>query len=148
MRGLIKSYQVYSTPYSSRHDWLKRAAASEVATLVREVDADVVAFFHTGSCLFGDADLVAIREANAQAVWICPRRRSVSTLDPSVSPKSHPVNGAAVTRRSWFAAAIWPNSVRRASGAFVTYTPSWANTEPIPPQLERPARTSVTTSSS
>ena len=124
-QGLVDAYRVYSTP--TRVEAVGTAgAAGEVADLVLGLDADVVVFFHTGSCLLGGEDLEVVRRASPGAVWIYhegdPFQRWSEPYKRRALPSVRRCDAAFV-----FCGGYLPDVARRAGCGLVTYTPSWVN---------------------
>lgn len=130
-RGLVASYRVYSIP--SRVAELGGAtAAQELAELARDVEADVIAFFNTGSCRLTGLELDRVRDAAPGSVWVYFEGDAFQRW-------IHPFPRAAVPTvrrcqaRLVFAGGYLAQAARRAGPGFVTYAPSWVNPERYPP---------------
>lgn len=129
-RGLVHDHAVYPlrAAVASRGS---RSAAEEIAAIADALQADVLAFFHAGSCRLSDEDLDIVRRASPQAVWIyregdayqrwtLPYHRSILATVRRCAAAFLPCGG------------YFPDIVRHTGCGFVTYAPSWVNPERFP----------------
>jgi hypothetical protein len=129
-RGKVTAYSVYSLP--SRVKALGAPnAAREVSEVVRGLTADAVLFFHSGSCCLSARELDVLREASGDAVWMY---REGDAFHRWMRPYRQ---GAIATLSRCDAAFLFCGGymgsvARRAGCRFVTYAPSWVNTDRFP----------------
>jgi hypothetical protein len=136
--GLVGVYRVYSM--LPRVEAVgTTAAAAEVAALVRGLDAQVLAFFHTRSCLLDAGELEVVRSAGLGAVWIYqeydPFHRWLEPYRRRALPTVSRCDAAFL-----FCGGYLADVVRRAGCGFVTYAPMWVNTERFPQVWRVPER--------
>ncbi len=129
-RGIVDQFLVYSTPteVSLRGS---RGAADDLADAARALQPDVIAFFHTGSCLLDDAGLDAVRFACPQAVWMYregdPFRRWSAPYPRSARPTIRRCQIAFP-----FSGGYLVKLLRRSGCRLISYAPSWVNPERFP----------------
>lgn len=129
-RGLVLSHHVYSLP-SRIAEIGGPAAAQELARLARDSDADVIAFFNTGSCRLPGLELDRVRAAAPDSVWAYFEgdafRRWLRPFPSAAMPTVRRCRARLV-----FCGGYLAETARGAGPGFVSYAPSWVNPERYP----------------
>ncbi|MCK8114077.1 glycosyltransferase family protein [Anaerosoma tenue] len=129
-RAVVSEYHVYSTPVRVAELGAERAT-HELVDVISRLRPDVVAFFHSGSCLFTSREVDHLREACPDALWIYregdPFTRWTAPYPRRALPVATRCEAAYI-----FSGGYLAQTLRRAGVPFVTYTPSWVNPERFP----------------
>lgn len=129
-KGLVSSFRVHSTRVRAQAEGTA-VAAREIAGLVSEIEADVVAFFHTGSCVFDDTDLDVIRRAGPRTVWIYHEGDAFQRWSLRYPGRALPTVSRCHAAFP-FCGGYLAQVIRRTGCRFVDYAPSWVNTKRFP----------------
>lgn len=129
-RGVVGKYRVLAPPQLLASS-PQGEAIETIAAAMKEIDAQVVIFFNSGSCLFDAPALERLRDSMPAAVWLYSEGDAFSLW-------ALPLPRRALETAGRCAAAFLPSDgylARRARAAgcpYIAYTPSWVNTERFP----------------